>query len=74
MESRNAFRKQFEKLKNKETVLRARIAALAYDLDHADRTERMCQALLEEETAEQLTLIARSLPAYTGSPEAYKEV
>lgn len=70
MENRNAFAMQFEKLKGKENTLRARIAALEYYLDHGDRASRMWQSLLVEETAEQLVLVARSLPAYTGSPNA----
>ena len=70
MESRNAFAKQFEKLKSKENSLRARIAALEFYLDHGDNTNKMWQSLLVEETAEQLALVARSLPIYTGCPNA----
>lgn len=37
MESRNTFKSQFERLRNKEKTLRARVAAMEYYLDEEDR-------------------------------------
>lgn len=74
MEIRNTFRNRFERLKDKEKTLRARIATLEYYFDHGDRDSRFMQALLVEECVEQLMLIARSLPAYTGVPTAADQV
>ena len=70
MESRNTFKSQFERLRNKEKTLRARIAAMEYYLDEEDRESYFQQALLIEECAEQLTLAARTLPSYIGHPDA----
>lgn len=61
MESRNTFKSQFERLRNKEKTLRARVAAMEYYLDEEDRESYFRQALLIEECAEQLTLAARTL-------------
>ena len=74
MESRNTFKSQFERLRNKEKTLRARIAAMEYYLDEEDRESYFQQALLIEECAEQLTLAARTLPSYIGHPDAETQV
>lgn len=74
MESRNTFKSQFERLRNKEKTLRARIAAMEYYLDEEDRESYFRQALLIEECAEQLTLAARTLPSYIGHPDAEAQV
>ena len=74
MESRNTFKSQFERLRNKEKTLRARIAAMEYYLDEEDRESYFQQALLIEECAEQLTLAARTLPSYIGHPDAEVQV
>lgn len=74
MESRNTFKSQFERLRNKEKTLRARIAAMEYYLDEEDRDSYFQQALLIEECAEQLTLAARTLPSYIGHPDAEAQV
>lgn len=74
MESRNTFKSQFERLRNKEKTLRARIAAMEYYLDEEDRESYFRQALLIEECAEQLTLAARTLPSYIGHPDAEAHV
>ena len=74
MESRNTFKSQFERLRNKEKTLRARIAAMEYYLDEEDRESYFQQALLIEECAEQLTLVARTLPSYIGHPDAEAQV
>lgn len=74
MESRNTFKSQFERLRNKEKTLRARIAAMEYYLDEEDRESYFQQALLIEECAEQLTLAARTLPSYIGHPDAEAKV
>ena len=74
MESRNTFKSQFERLRNKEKTLRARIAAMEYYLDEEDRESYFQQALLIEECAEQLTLAARTLPSYIGHPDAEAQV
>lgn len=74
MESRNTFKSQFERLRNKEKTLRARIAAMEYYLDKEDRESYFQQALLIEECAEQLTLAARTLPSYIGHPDAETQV
>ena len=74
MESRNTFKSQFERLRNKEKTLRARIAAMEYYLDEEDRGSYFQQALLIEECAEQLTLAARTLPSYIGHPDAETQV
>ena len=74
MESRNTFKSQFERLRNKEKTLRARIAAMEYYLDKEDRESYFRQALLIEECAEQLTLAARTLPSYIGHPDAEGQV
>lgn len=74
MESRNTFKSQFERLRNKEKTLRARIAAMKYYLDEEDRESYFRQALLIEECAEQLTLAARTLPSYIGHPDAEGQV
>lgn len=74
MESRNTFKSQFERLRNKEKTLRARIAAMEYYLDEEDRGSYFQQALLIEECAEQLTLAARTLPSYIGHPDAEAQV
>lgn len=74
MESRNTFKSQFERLRNKEKTLRARIAAMEYYLDEEDRGSYFQQALLIEECAEQLTLAARTLPSYIGHPDAEVQV
>lgn len=74
MESRNTFKSQFERLRNKEKTLRARIAAMEYYIDEEDRESYFQQALLIEECAEQLTLAARTLPSYIGHPDAEGQV
>lgn len=74
MESRNTFKSQFERLRNKEKTLRARVAAMEYYLDEEDRESYFRQALLIEECAEQLTLAARTLPSYIGHPDAEAQV
>lgn len=74
MESRNTFKSQFERLRNKEKTLRARVAAMEYYLDEEDRESYFQQALLIEECAEQLTLTARTLPLYIGHPNAEAQV
>ena len=74
MESRNTFKSQFERLRNKEKTLRARIAAMEYYLDEEDRESYFQQALLIEECAEQLTLAARTLPSYIGHPDTEAQV
>lgn len=74
MESRNTFKSQFERLRNKEKTLRARIAAMEYYLDEEDSESYFQQALLIEECAEQLTLAARTLPSYIGHPDAETQV
>lgn len=74
MESRNTFKSQFERLRNKEKTLRDRIAAMEYYLDEEDRESYFQQALLIEECAEQLTLAARTLPSYIGHPDAETQV
>lgn len=74
MESRNTFKSQFERLRNKEKTLRARVAAMEYYLDEEDRESYFQQALLIEECAEQLTLAARTLPSYIGHPDAEAQV
>ncbi len=74
MESRNTFKSQFERLRNKEKTLRARVAAMEYYLDEEDRESYFQQALLIEECAEQLTLVARTLPSYIGHPDAEAQV
>lgn len=74
MESRNTFKSQFERLRNKEKTLRARIAAMEYYLDEEDRESYFQQALLIEECAEQLTLAARALPSYIGHPDVAAKV
>ena len=74
MESRNTFKSQFERLRNKEKTLRARVAAMEYYLDEEDRESYFQQALLIEECAEQLTLAARTLPSYIGHPDAEVQV
>ena len=74
MESRNTFKSQFERLRNKEKTLRARIAAMEYYLDEEDSESYFQQALLIEECAEQLTLAARTLPSYIGHPDAEGQV
>ena len=74
MESRNTFKSQFERLRNKEKTLRARIAAMEYYLYEEDRESYFQQALLIEECAEQLTLAARTLPSYIGHPDAEGQV
>ena len=74
MVSRNTFKSQFERLRNKEKTLRARIAAMEYYLDEEDRESYFQQALLIEECAEQLTLVARTLPSYIGHPDAEAQV
>lgn len=74
MESRNTFKSQFERLRNKEKTLRARVAAMEYYLDEEDRESYFRQALLIEECAEQLTLAARTLPSYIGHPDAETQV
>lgn len=74
MESRNTFKSQFERLRNKEKTLRARIAAMEYYLDEEDRESYFQQALLIEECAEQITLAARTLPSYIGHPDAKAQV
>lgn len=74
MESRNTFKSQFERLRNKEKTLRARIAAMEYYLDEEDRESYFQQALLIEECAEQLTLAARTLSSYIGHPDAEAQV
>lgn len=74
MESRNTFKSRFERLRNKEKTLRARIAAMEYYLDEEDRESYFQQALLIEECAEQLTLTARTLPLYIGHPNAEAQV
>lgn len=74
MVSRNTFKSQFERLRNKEKTLRARIAAMEYYLDEEDRESYFQQALLIEECAEQLTLAARTLPSYIGRPDAEAQV
>lgn len=74
MESRNTFKSQFERLRNKEKTLRARIAAMEYYLDEEDRGSYFHQALLIEECTEQLTLAARTLPSYIGHPDAETQV
>ena len=74
MESRNTFKSQFERLRNKEKTLRARVAAMEYYLDEEDRESYFRQALLIEECAEQLTLAARTLPSYIGHPDAEGQV
>lgn len=74
MESRNTFKSQFERLRNKEKTLRARVAAMEYYLDEEDRESYFRQALLIEECAEQLTLAARTLPSYIGHPDAEAHV
>lgn len=58
MESRNTFKSQFERLRNKEKTLRARVAAMEYYLDEEDRESYFRQALLIEECAEQLMITA----------------
>lgn len=74
MESRNTFKSQFERLRNKEKTLRARVAAMEYYLDEEDRESYFRQALLIEECAEQLTLAARTLPSYIGHPDTEAQV
>lgn len=74
MESRNTFKSQFERLRNKEKTLRARVAAMEYYLDEEDRESYFRQALLIEECAEQLALAARTLPSYIGHPDAEAQV
>ena len=74
MVSRNTFKSQFERLRNKEKTLRARIAAMEYYLDEEDRESYFQQALLIEECAEQITLAARTLPSYIGHPDAKAQV